>query len=139
MIKASAEGPIFISIGDSEKLSKFMELNPAVPPQQMFVDDYEFNVYKNVGFGSMKDLENKDLKNIKLAAPKLGGFGGWWKYFSNVASISPIEPGKAGIPEGVLRLGGTIVVKGDELLYLWKDEVPGSTPDLEDVMAFIEQ
>jgi hypothetical protein len=104
----------------------------------MFVDDYGFNVYKNVGFGSMKDLGNKNMKDIKLSAPKLGGFGGWWKYLSNVASISPVEPGKAGIPEGVLRLGGTFVVKGDELLYLWKDEVPGSTPDLEDVMASVE-
>jgi hypothetical protein len=131
-------GPIFISIGDSEKLSKFLELNPSVPPESMFVDDYEFSVYNDIGFGSMKDLGNKDMKDIKLSAPKLGGFDGWWKYLSNVASISPVEPGKASIPEGVLRLGGTLVVKGDELLYLWKDIVPGSTPDLEDVMAFVD-
>jgi hypothetical protein len=105
----------------------------------MFVDDYDFNAYKNVGFGSMKDFQKNDTEQLKLSAPKLGGFGGWWKYLSNVAAISPVEQGKAGIPEGVLRLGGTFVVKGEQLLYLWSDIIPGNTPDLEDVMLFVEK
>jgi AhpC/TSA antioxidant enzyme len=135
---AAYNGPIFISIGDSMKLSKFLELNPSIPSQQIFVDNYEFSTYRNVGFGTMKDMDNSKLKNIKLLPPKLGGFSGWWKYLSNVASISPIEPGNVGIPEGVLRLGGTFVVNNDELVYLWKDVVPGDTPDLEEVMKLIE-
>ena len=60
------------------------------------------------------------------------------EYLSNVASISPIEPGKQGIPEGVLRLGGTFIINKDEILYLWKDVVPGNTPDLDEVMKLIE-
>jgi hypothetical protein len=120
------------------KLSKFLELNPDIPSQLMFVDNYDFDAYNSVGFGSMKDLNNSKVKDIQLSAPKLGGFGGWWKYISNVASISPIEPGKQGIPEGVLRLGGTFVIDKDKLIYLWKDVVPGNTPDLEDVMKLIE-
>ena len=120
------------------KLSKFLELNPAIPSQLMFVDNYDFDAYNSVGFGSMKDLDNSKVNNLKLSAPKLGGFGGWWKYLSNVASISPIEPGKQGIPEGVLRLGGTFIINKDEILYLWKDVVPGNTPDLGEVMKLIE-
>jgi hypothetical protein len=120
------------------KLSKFLELNPAIPSQSTFVDDYEFRAYDSAGFGSMKDLDNSKVKDLKLSAPKLGGFGGWWKYLTNVASISPVEPGKQGIPEGVLRLGGTFVVDQDELIYLWKDIIPGDTPDLEEVMKLVE-
>ena len=120
------------------KLSKFLELNPAIPPQSMFVDNYDFDAYNSVGFGSMKNIDSAKAKDMKLTAPKLGGFGGWWKYLSNVAAISPIEPGKQGIPEGVLRLGGTFIINKDDVVYLWKDTVPGNTPDLEEVMKLIE-
>ena len=120
------------------KLSKFLELNPAVPSQLMFVDNYDFDAYNSAGFGSMKDLDNSKVKNLQLSAPKLGGFAGWWKYLSNVASISPIEPGKSGIPEGVLRLGGTFIVDTDYITYSWKDIVPGNTPNLDEVMKLIE-
>lgn len=136
---AGGTGPLFVSIGDVDKLSKFLELNPAIPRAQMFVDDYNFNAYKAAGFGSMGDIGKLDAKDIKLTAPRLGGIGGWWKYLSNVAAISPIEKGKSGVPEGVLRLGGTFVVKGDEVVYLWKDKVPGDTPDLEQIMTFVER
>ena len=120
------------------KLSKFLELNPAIPPQSMFFDNYDFDAYNSVGFGSMKNIDSAKAKDMKLTAPKLGGFGGWWKYLSNVAAISPIEPGKQGIPEGVLRLGGTFIINKDDVVYLWKDTVPGNTPDLEEVMKLIE-
>ena len=120
------------------KLSKFLELNPAIPSQSMFVDNYDFDAYKSVGFGSMKDIDNSKVKDMKLTAPKLGGFGRWWKYLSNVAAISPIEPGKQGIPEGVLRLGGTFIINKEEVVYLWRDTVPGNTPDLDEVMKLIE-
>ena len=120
------------------KLSKFLELNPAIPPESMFVDNYDFDAYQNVGFGTMKDLDGAEVKDLKLTAPKMRGFAGWWKYLSNVAAISPIEPGKAGIPEGVLRLGGTFVINNDAIIYSWKDIVPGDTPNLDEVMKLIE-
>ncbi len=121
------------------KLSKFLELNPAVPLESMFVDNYDFDAYRNVGFGTMKDLDSSEVKDLKLRAPKMGGFSGWWKYLSNVAAISPIEPGKVGIPEGVLRLGGTFVIKNDEIIYSWKDIIPGDTPNIDEVMKLIEK
>lgn len=126
-----AVGPLFVSIGDTQKLIKFLELNPSVPRQSMFVDGYEFDAYNAVGFGSLGDKVEGD---IEMTAPELGGFGGWWKYLSNVMSLSPVEPGKSGIPEGVKRLGGTFVVKGDDVIYQWNDKVPGNHPDLADVM-----
>lgn len=65
----------------------------------------------------------------------MNGFGGWWKYFTNVMKLSPIDPeSTGGIPEGVLRLGGTFVVEGDEVLYQWSDQIPGDHPDPREVL-----
>lgn len=104
----------------------------------MFVDGYDFDAYNAVGFGSLGEDMNVDASDIKMTAPELGGFGGWWKYLSNVMSLSPVEPGKSGIPEGVKRLGGTFVVKGDDVIYQWSDKVPGDHPNLDDVMQVVE-
>lgn len=133
-----ATGPLFVSIGDTEKLNKFLELNPYVPSDQMFVDDYDFDAYNAVGFGSLGD-KMEGASDIEMTAPELGGVGGWWKYLSNVITLSPVEPGKSGIPEGVKRLGGTFVVKGDDVIYQWNDKVPGNHPDLEDVVKAIKE
>jgi len=40
--------PIFISIGDPEKLSTFLGANDWMPRDQMFVDDYSFNACKSL-------------------------------------------------------------------------------------------
>lgn len=128
-----------MSIGDEEKLNTFLELNPSVPRSQMFVDGYDFDAYKAVGFGSFGMDQPVDTKDIQMTAPEMGGFGGWWKYLSNVMSLSPVEPGKSGIPEGVKRLGGTFVVKGDDVIYQWNDKVPGDHPYLNDVMKVVEE
>ena len=126
-----------MSIGDEEKLNKFLELNTSVPRSQMFVDGCDFEAYKSVGFGSL-DISQPVKGDIKMTAPQMGGLGGWWKYLTNVMSLSPVEPGKSGIPEGVKRLGGTFVVKGDDVIYQWSDKVPGDHPDLENVMKVVE-
>jgi AhpC/TSA antioxidant enzyme len=119
---------------------KFLELNPSIPANQMFVDDENFSAYDALGLGSMRNVAEKseEIRGIQLAAPDLGGIQGWWKYLSNVAAVSPTDKGKFGIPEGVLRLGGTFVVQGDEVVYAWRERVPGDTPDLAEVMAFLE-
>ena len=52
--------------------------------------------------------------------------------------LSPIEEGKPGLPEGVLRLGGTFVIDGSQVLYQHSDKVPGDHPDLEAVLAVVE-
>lgn len=136
-IKArNAVGPLFVSIGTAEKLATFLELNPNVPSSQIFVDNYQFNAYKTAGFGKLGD--ESDVGDIQMNAPKLGGMGGWWKYMTNVVKLAPIEEGKSGLPEGVLRLGGTFVIDGDDVLYQHSDSVPGDHPDLEAVMAVVE-
>lgn len=128
-------------MGDAEMLGKFLELNPSIPPEQMFVDDYSFAAYNSVTLGSMKDVnafDSEQMKNVKLSAPRLDGIRGWWKYLSNVGALSPVEKGTSGVPEGVFRLGGAFVVRGDEVVYVWRERTPGDHPDLEQVMLAVE-
>ena len=131
-------GPLFVSIGNQEKLVTFLELNPQVPRDVLFADNLEFNAYNSVGFGKFTDLSEKDKKDIKLRKPDIS-LRTWWTYLSNVVKLSPIEKGKSGIPEGVLRLGGTFVVQGDDVVYQWNDKIPGDYPEPEDVVRFIEE
>lgn len=136
-----AAGPLFVSIGDAEKLGKFLEVNPYVPRGSMFVDDMtNFDAYKAVGLGRFDEVDKEAAKEVKLAAPELGGFGGWWNYMTNVMAMSPIpDDMKFGeVPEGVLRTGGTFVVKGSDVVYQWSDTVPGDHPDLNDVLKSLE-
>lgn len=130
-------GPIFVSIGDEGKLNKFLDLNPHIPRDSAFVDDMErFDAYNTIGFGRFDEADKEDIKNVKLSPPEMGGFGGWWRYLSNVMSISPIPDGKMGeVPEGVLRLGGTFVVNGKDVVYQWNDKLPGDHPVPQEIFA----
>lgn len=131
-------GPIFVSIGDEAKLNKFLDLNPCIPREKAFVDDMvSFDAYNAVGFGRFDEADKDDIRDVKLPAPDMGGFGGWWNYLSNVMSISPVPEGmKMGeFPEGVLRLGGTFVIDGRDVIYQWNDKLPGDHPVPEDVFA----
>lgn len=137
-------GPIFISIGDEEKLGVFLDKNPKVPRESAFVDGYDFDAYKTAGFGRFDEQDQDDakaaMKNMK--APELeGGIKGWWNYLSSAGKVSPIPKYmKFGeVPEGVLRLGGTFVVKGDKILYRWSDRVPGDHPNIEEVIEIANE
>jgi len=133
--EAEIAGPLFVSIGDDEKLSKFLELNPYVPKDQMFVDDYNLEAYNAVGLKKFTDMPKDVIKDVKMTAPDLeGGIKGWWKYMTNVAKLAPVDKNKPGIPEGVLRLGATFVVSKNNVVYQWNDRVPGDHPDLEKVL-----
>lgn len=134
---SAAVGPLFVSIGDAEKLATFLSLNPNISPSQIFVEGYDFGIYQRAGFGSLLNSTTVGLK--QLQAPNLGGWKRWWNYLTNVVSISPVEKGTSGIPEGVLRLGGTFVIRGDRVVFRHSDSIPGDHPDLEDVMAVVEQ
>lgn len=124
-----------MSIGDSDKLNRFLEVNDFIPRDKMFVDDYSFNAYKAAGFGRFDEVDKDAAKNIKLTAPELG-FGEWINYFTTVGKVSPIPKDmKFGeVPEGVLWTGGTFVIQGNEVLYQWSDTVPGNHPVVEDVV-----
>lgn len=127
-------GPIFISIGDAEKLNKFLELNPQVPREKSFVDDSsDFTAYQSAGFGKIGETE---VKKVEMAKPELTGQQ-WFTYARNVMALSPVPKDlKFGeFPEGVLRLGGTFVLDGDKVIYAWADPIPGQHPAVEDVIA----
>ena len=126
---------MFVSIGDAEKLQTFLEANPAVPSDAMFVDDYSFGAYEAVGFKSFTEMDKDVVKGVTLGAPNLS-FRQWMKYFGNVMRVSPVpDDMKFGeIPEGTLKLGGTFVVKGDEVIYQWSDRLPGDHPDIQEVL-----
>lgn len=136
MSDGDISGPFFISIGDEEKLNVFLDKNPEIPREQAFVDDYNFDAYKAAGFGRFDETDKEAAKEAmnNMVAPDLG-LSGWWNYFTNVMKISPVPKDmKFGeIPEGVLRLGGTYVVNGDQIVYRWSDRVPGDHPDIENV------
>lgn len=135
MLEAGIGGPIFVSIGDAEKLNTFLEVNSFIPKEQMFVDDYSFDAYKAAGFRRFDEQDKDVVKNIKLTAPELG-FGEWMTYMSNVGKVSPVPKNmKFGeFPEGVLWTGGTFVIQGNNVLYQWSDTVPGNHPVIEDVI-----
>jgi len=135
MKAAGVAGPFFISIGDAEKLNKFLDLNPKVPRDSAFVDGYDFTAYEAAGFGKLDGSDPNAAKGAKLAAPNLS-MGDWFKYTTNVMALSPVPKDlKFGeIPEGVLRLGGTFVVDGNEVVYQWSDKIPGDYPAVDDVL-----
>ena len=120
------------------KLNTFLEANPWMSKEQMYVDDYAFNAYKAVGFQRFDQADKEVVKSVdmgKYSAPNLA-FGEWMTYLSNVAKVSPIPTDmKFGeVPEGVLWTGGTFVIQGNEVLYHWTDTVPGNHPDLSQVV-----
>jgi hypothetical protein len=125
-------GPFFISIGDQEKLQTFLDVNPTIPKDQSFVDDYDFKAYKAAGFGKFSDVKPEVAKQVKMSAPSVN----WWNYFTNVGKLSPIPKDMSfgEIPEGVLRLGGTFVIQGDDIVYRWSDRLPGDHPDIKEIV-----
>lgn len=87
-MESGIRGPTFVSIGDSEKLNTFLDANPWMDKQQMFVDDYEFQLYKAAGFTRFDRVDKEKAKSVKLTAPDLK-FGEWIDYFKIVGKISP--------------------------------------------------
>lgn len=126
-------GPVFISVGDGEKLNKFLELNPAVPRDLCYVDDTEaFEAYAATGFGNIGGA----VPEMKMQPPGLS-FGQWMKYLTNVMSLAPVpkNPKFGVVPEGVLKLGGVFVLEGDAILYAFAEPVPGQHAPIADVLA----
>jgi hypothetical protein len=91
-----------------------------------------FDLYEAAGFGKIGDAkpETVDIK------PPAFGWREWWAYLTNVAALAPIRKDKpmTGVPEGVLRLGGTFVLDGDDVNYAHAEELPGTSPEVDDVM-----
>lgn len=123
----------FLPVGDQLKL--FLENNPKIPAELMLVDDYSFEAFNGAGFGKIgenAELAVKGTKNMK--APALS-FGRFMSYFKSVGKLAPIPKNVKGIPEGVLRLGGTFGVDGKKVVYLYEDGVPGDHPIPYEVLS----
>ena len=100
----------------------------------LFVDDSpERDAYTGQGFGKIGDVKPE---TSEMSKP---GFtpSQWWSYLSNVMSLSPVPKDiKFGeVPQGVLQLGGTFVIEGDDVTYAWADPIPGQHPEPEDVLT----
>lgn len=87
-------GPVFISIGDEEKLTTFLESNPKAPKDLFLVDNYEFGAYKAAGFGKIAENAELSIKGTKRMKPPNFGFQKWIAYLKSVASLAPIPKGK---------------------------------------------
>lgn len=136
MRKIGVKGPVFISIGDKEKLNLFLEKTPKLPKDSLLVDDYSFSAYQTVGYGKIAENPENALKGTKnMQIPKFG-FGRWKDYLTSAGKLAPIPAGlKFGqVPEGVLRLGGTLALQKNRILYSYEDGVPGDYPKPEDVL-----
>lgn len=137
-----------IAPGSSDKLKQFLELNPEVPKNQIFVDDSKgYAAFKAMSFGSFTDEGQAErAKGVQMKSPDLGGMDGWFSYLGNMASLSPIVEGEEGIPEGVTLLGGTFVVgcnseegAHERMLYASADRLPGDYPSPSAVLGEVEK
>lgn len=126
-----------MSIGDADKLNVFLDFNPFMPRDRMYVEGYSFDAYRAAGFNRFDQVDPEQAQaGLKLTAPNLS-IGEWMSWASNVVKLSPIPEGATfgEIPEGVLWVGGTFVVRGREVVYQWNDVVPGNHPEIPDVVA----
>eukprot|EP00746_Dinoflagellata_sp_MGD_P062727 gnl/MRDRNA2_/MRDRNA2_26365_c0_seq1.p1 gnl/MRDRNA2_/MRDRNA2_26365_c0~~gnl/MRDRNA2_/MRDRNA2_26365_c0_seq1.p1 ORF type:complete len:162 (+),score=46.60 gnl/MRDRNA2_/MRDRNA2_26365_c0_seq1:356-841(+) len=155
MKRAGIRGPVFVSIGDPEKLNLFFDNNPNVPRETMFVDDANgLSAYNTAGFKksfaeTLKDTEELKKLNISKFNPKLS-FGQYIAYARDFIKMSPYPKGTGvgqfaqdivlgNLPEAGLRLGGTLVVNQDDVVYQWNDQMPGDHPDIDEVLAIAEE
>mmetsp|Transcript_18443 Transcript_18443/g.27864 ORF Transcript_18443/g.27864 Transcript_18443/m.27864 type:complete len:119 (+) Transcript_18443:653-1009(+) len=114
-------------------------MNPQVSQDNFFVDDYNFAAYDKLGFGKF-GLGREDFANWnRVQFPKLRGVNKWRQYLTSIPTIGPFEEGKYGVPEGGLKLGGTYIVQGSDIVYEWRDKLPGDLPDPKDVVAKLRE
>lgn len=128
-------GPLLISVGSPDKLVRFLELNPTLPRDRVFVDaSQNYEAYKAMNFLSLDSkMGARNLEGLTMTAPNLDA-GTWFGYLTSVVTLSPIRAGEAGIPEGVTLLGGTFVLSGEQVVYASADRIPGDYPKPSDVL-----
>ena len=138
-IPTNIKGPLFISIGTPAKLNTFLELNPHVPRDSIFVDDYNHELYKQLGFSRFDELNKDDTNKInrtKLTSFFDLGIPSLFNYATRFWDMVPTEGSVDwnNLPEGGLRNGGTLIVKGGEVIYQHQDLIPSDVPNVADVV-----
>ena len=136
--ESKINGPVFVSIGDPERLRQFLENHPSVPQDSFLVDGYDFEAYRKAGFGRFDQEPETSLAGIKPKSIELGGVSGWFKFLSNFLTLAPVTPEMTFpenlTPEGLFWVGGTIVIRGDDVVYRWNDRISGDHPEVDDVI-----
>ena len=85
--EAGVKGPIFISIGYPDKLEAFLEANPKIPRDQIFVDQPTYDAYNTMGIKMLfadKELTMKGGRRFKM--PDLS-WEQWKAYFTVVGKL----------------------------------------------------
>ncbi len=116
------------------KLEVFLEKNPKIPRDMIFVDKPSFAAYKSMGIGKLFDdmeLTKKGGKNFKI--PGLT-WKEWTNYFS---SVSKISPDKDAVVEIGSQLGASYAVNGKDIVYFYEEGIPGDSPDPLTVIAML--
>ncbi|KAG7343650.1 hypothetical protein IV203_021658 [Nitzschia inconspicua] len=163
----SIVGPIFLSIGDPDRLTAFLRHHPEIPSSRIAVDGYDFDAYRKAGFGRMDTKEVKQQStstssNVVSPRPiQLGGWKGWWTFLTNFVPLAPVTPDMTFpemlAPEGLMWLGGTMILQrtnhGEDnddnetnnnknnlkIIYRWDDRIPGDYPNAKEVWDIAQQ
>ncbi|CAJ1405629.1 unnamed protein product [Effrenium voratum] len=126
-----------IAPGTVKQLNEFLDELPEVPRDKVCVDDSNgYQAYAAMNFGR---LGESTPTGVKMEVPDLGGVGGVFKYLGKVVSLAPEQRDEKGVPQGVLLLGGTFVVKSTEVTYAWADRIPGDYPKPAEVFAGLSE
>lgn len=136
--EAGVDGPIFVSIGDKDRLNAFLLKNPEISPEKFFVDGYDFAAYKQAGFGRFDEKPKEVTENVKPKPAEFGGISGWWNFLTSFIPLAPVTPDMKFpenlTPEGLFWVGGTFVVRGGDIVYRWDDRISGDHPEASEVL-----
>mmetsp|Transcript_25804 Transcript_25804/g.74295 ORF Transcript_25804/g.74295 Transcript_25804/m.74295 type:complete len:286 (+) Transcript_25804:15-872(+) len=136
--KAGIKGPIFVSIGDEDRLNAFLLKNPEIPAENFFVDGYDFSAYREAGFGRFDEKPKEIIENVRPKPANFGGFQGWWTFLTSFIPLAPVTPDMKFpenlTPEGLFWVGGTFVVNGNDIIYRWNDRISGDHPEASDIL-----
>ena len=120
-------------MGNANNLKAFLEVNPQISKDQVFVDSSKtFDAYTAVGFKKIFEVTPKSgIRKPNLTGPQ------WWSYLRSIMKVTPFvdEKDNEAINQGVRRLGGTFCLDGNDVIYSWSDSVPGDHPEPKDVLA----
>ena len=154
-------------MGKPVQLQQFLELNSAelAGAKALIDDSADFAAYKAAGFNLLLgDTQLDKPPDFKL--PKTMSAGKWWQYIRNVrlhlpvnsahllspslpettrvlvAQVGQLAPVSKDInfgevPAGVKVLGGTYAIDNSAVTFSHMDEVPGATPEIEDVLKAV--
>lgn len=127
-------------MGKPVQLQQFLELNSAelAGAKALIDDSADFAAYKAAGFNLLLgDTQLDKPPDFKL--PKTMSAGKWWQYIRNVGQLAPVSKdiNFGEVPAGVKVLGGTYAIDNSAVTFSHMDEVPGATPEIEDVLKAV--